>query len=63
MTKQAQFQRVRAREFGISIGTLSPGPLNALFAAQSIDSLDGNLVDALPLHEAIAILQQWRRGR
>jgi D-aminopeptidase len=30
MAEQAQFQRVRARELGISIGTLSPGPLNAI---------------------------------
>ena len=30
MTEQAQFQRKRARELGIIIGTLSPGPLNAI---------------------------------
>jgi L-aminopeptidase/D-esterase-like protein len=157
MAEQAQFQRARARELGISIGTLSPGPLNtitdvagvrvghvtlvrgsgplvrgvgpvrtgvtallphgdnlftskvlaastaqriphdstplthsmtvlneqhpaidalfaavvetteeavinALFAARNIDGRDARRVDALPVDEAITILQQWRRG-
>src|SRR5260370_5685095 len=30
MAEQAQFQRARARELGIIIGTLSPGPLGAI---------------------------------
>ena len=30
MAEQAQFQRARARELGIIIGTLSTGPLNAI---------------------------------
>ena len=30
MAEQSPFQRARARELGIIIGTLSPGPLNAI---------------------------------
>jgi L-aminopeptidase/D-esterase-like protein len=36
--------------------------INALFAARSIEGRDGRRVDALPVDEAITILQQWRRG-
>jgi D-aminopeptidase len=30
MAEQAQFQHARARELGVTVGTMSPGPLNAI---------------------------------
>jgi D-aminopeptidase len=49
--------------FAAVVETTEEAVLNALFAVQSIDGRDGHRVDALPVHEAIPILQQWRRGR
>jgi len=36
--------------------------INAFFAARSIEGCDGRRVDALPVDEAITILQPWKRG-
>jgi D-aminopeptidase len=42
--------------------TTEEAVINALFAARSIGGRDGRCVDAMPVDEAITILQQWRRG-
>ncbi|HEV2581888.1 MAG TPA: P1 family peptidase [Ktedonobacteraceae bacterium] len=49
--------------FAAVVETTEEAVLNSLFAAHSIDGRDNHRVDALPVDEAIAILQQWRSGR
>jgi D-aminopeptidase len=48
--------------FAAVVETTEQAVINALFAGRSIDGRDGRRVDALPVDEAITILQQWRRG-
>ena len=48
--------------FAAVVETTEEAVLNALFAARSIDGRDGHHVDALPIDEAITILQRYGRG-
>jgi D-aminopeptidase len=48
--------------FAAVVETTEEAVINALFAARSIEGRDGRRVDALPVDEAIAILQRYRRG-
>jgi D-aminopeptidase len=49
--------------FAAVVETTEEAVINALFAAHSIQGRDGHRVEALPVDEAIAILQRYGRAR